>query len=69
MAAINLKFIETYLTNSEDEAEQLVLDIKKSNGYTVIAHTITKKVKKEMEYYIVKITKEYNSEKELLDKV
>lgn len=69
MAAANLKFIETYLTNSEDEAEQLVLDIKKSNGYIVTAHTITKKVKKELEYYIVKITKEFNTEKELLDQL
>jgi hypothetical protein len=65
--SIKLKFIESYLVQTEQEADQLVLDQKDSISYTVVAHTITKKVKKEVEYYVVKITKEYNDEKSIVD--
>ena len=67
MSAIKLKFIETYLVQTEQDADQLVLDEKDSIAYTVIAHTVTKKIKKEVEYYIVKITKEYSDEKTIID--
>ena len=62
---VKLKDIESYFTDTEQSAEDLVARVKESGGYEVIAHSITKKVKKESEYYIVKITKEYNQEKDL----
>lgn len=66
MSVHNLKFIESYFATTEEEAENFVVEIKESQGYNVVAHSITKKVKKDNEYYIVKITKEYNQEKDLV---
>lgn len=64
--AINLKNVNTYLVETEDEAEALVSDIKSNSSYTVTGYTITKKVKKEFEYYVVKVVLEYNEEKDVI---
>ena len=67
MSVVDLKSIDTYFVTTEEEAEQLVVSIKESGLYSVISHTITKKTKKEFEYYVVKVTKEFNTEKNLFD--
>jgi len=64
--AINLKNVNTYLVETEDEAEALVADVKSNSSYTVTGYTITKKVKKEFEYYVVKVVLEYNEEKDVI---
>lgn len=64
--AINLKTVNTYFVETEDEAETLVSEIKSDSSYTVIGYSITKKVKKEFEYHIVKIVLEYNEEKDIV---
>ena len=64
--AINLKNVNTYFVETESEAEALVADIKSNSTYTVTGYTITKKVKKEFEYYVVKVVLEYNEEKDIL---
>jgi hypothetical protein len=64
--AINLKNVNTYWVETEDAAEELVSEIKSDSSYTVIGYTITKKVKKEFEYYIVKVVLEYNEEKDIV---
>lgn len=64
--AVNLKTVSTYFVETEDSAEALVSDIKNNSGYTVIGYTITKKVKKEFEYYVVKVVLEYNEEKDIV---
>lgn len=64
--AINLKNVNTYWVEAEDAAEELVSEIKSDSSYTVIGYTITKKVKKEFEYYIVKVVLEYNEEKDIV---
>jgi hypothetical protein len=64
--AINLKNVNTYFVETEDEAESLVASIKSDSSYTLVGYTITKKVKKEFEYYIVKVVLEYNEEKDII---
>jgi hypothetical protein len=64
--AINLKNVNTYWVETEDAAEELVSEIKSDSSYTVVGYTITKKVKKEFEYYIVKVVLEYNEEKDIV---
>lgn len=64
--AINLKNVNTYFVETEDAAEALVSDIKSDSSYTVVGYAITKKVKKEFEYYIVKVVLEYNEEKDII---
>lgn len=64
--AINLKNVNTYFVETEDGAEALVAEIKSDSTYTVTGYTITKKVKKEFEYYVVKVVLEYNEEKDIL---
>jgi hypothetical protein len=64
-----LKVIEEYLTFDEGEAEGLIESVKEQaprGGYEVIGYTTAKKNKKNVEYYIVKIVKEYAREKELV---
>ncbi len=64
--AINLKTVSTYFAETEDEAEALVGEIKSDSSYTVVGYTITKKVKKEFEYYVVKVVLEYTEEKDIV---
>ena len=64
--AINLKNVNTYWVETEDAAEELVSEIKSDSSYAVVGYTITKKVKKEFEYYIVKVVLEYNEEKDIV---
>lgn len=64
--AINLKTVNTYLVETEDQAETLISQIKNDSSYTVTGYTITKKVKKEFEYYVVKAVLEYNEEKDIV---
>jgi uncharacterized membrane protein len=64
--AISLKNVNTYWVETEDAAEELVSEIKSDSSYTVVGYTITKKVKKEFEYYIVKVVLEYNEEKDIV---
>jgi hypothetical protein len=64
-----LKVIEEYLTFNEGEAEGLIESVKQNapkGGYEVVGYTTIKKNKKNVEYYIVKITKEFALEKELV---
>ena len=37
-----------------------------SGNYEVISHSTNKKIKKTVEYYVVKIIKEYNKQKDLI---
>jgi hypothetical protein len=61
-----LKTIDYILTGTEEEAESMVASIKSSSSYTVTGYSITKKVKKDSEYFILKITKEFATEKDIV---
>ena len=64
-----LRFTEEYLVFEEDAAKQLIEQMKKESGsgnYEVISHSTNKKIKKTVEYYVVKIIKEYNKQKDLI---
>jgi len=61
--------VEEYLTFEENEAEGLIEFVKEQSlvgGYEVVGYTTVKKSKKDVEYYLVKIIKEYAKEKELV---
>jgi hypothetical protein len=51
----NKRFFATTLL----EAEALVSDLKKEHGSNIKQHSITKKVKKDIEFYIVSVSIEY----------
>jgi hypothetical protein len=64
-----LKVTEEFLTLDEDQAEGLVQAAKEAGptkGYEVVGYSTSKKTKKASEYYIVKIIKEFNKEKDLI---
>lgn len=64
-----LKITEEYLTLDEAEAEELVESMKRGNGsnaYELIGYSTIKKSKKNVEYYLIRITKEYSKEKDLI---
>jgi len=64
-----LKVTEEFLTLDEDQAEGLVQQAKDgapTKGYEVVGYSTSKKSKKTNDYYLVKIIKEYNKEKDLI---
>jgi hypothetical protein len=63
-----LKITEEYLTFDEGEAEDLIEQAKSQAGaaYELIGHSTSKKSKKNIEYFLVKIIKEYVKEKDLV---
>lgn len=64
-----LKITEEYLTFDEREAENLIESIKanaQEERYELIGYSTTKKSKKTIDYYIVKIVKEFAREKDLV---
>jgi hypothetical protein len=64
-----LKITEEYLVFSELEVEQLLDSFKEQaneHNYEIIGYSSTKKNKKNLEYYIVKIVKEFVREKDLV---
>ena len=64
-----LRTTEEFLTLDEDQAEGLVQQVKDeaaTKGYEVVGYSTTKKSKKANDYYIVKIIKEFNKEKDLI---
>jgi methanogenic corrinoid protein MtbC1 len=59
-----------YMTFDEPSAEKLIDDLKEESlheGYTLIGYSIQKKIKKEIEYYIIKTVKQYEVERELIE--
>jgi hypothetical protein len=50
---------EKFLTTTEIEAESIVTEKKEEHGSLIVQHTITKKQKKEQEFFLVSITVEY----------
>lgn len=65
----NLKTTEEYLTYDEGRAELIIKDLKDQadNGHYILSNwSINKKMKKDLEYYIVKVVKEFAKEKDLV---
>ena len=62
-----LDITERYIVDTEEKAEALVAKIKEENTGSVKQSSINKKVKKELEYFIVTIKVEHGSEKELFE--
>lgn len=62
-----LQNTEKYFTNTEEEAESLLIKLKDENRNSVIKSSIDKKTKKEDEYFILSITVEHNLVKDLLE--
>ena len=62
-----LDITERYIVDTEEKAEALVTKIKEENIGNVKQSSINKKVKKELEYFIVTIKVEHGSEKELFE--
>lgn len=59
-----------YMTFDEASAEKLIDDLKEESfneGYVLIGYSIQKKIKKEIEYYIIKTVKQYEVERELIN--
>jgi len=63
-----LKITEEYLTFDEAEAEDLIEQAKSQAGvaYELVGHSTSKKSKKNVEYFLVRIIKEYAKEKDLI---
>lgn len=64
-----LRITEEFLTLDENQAEGLVQQAKDggpTRGYEVVGYSTTKKSKKNNDYYLVKIIKEFNREKDLI---
>lgn len=64
-----LKVTEEFLTLDENQAEGLVQAAKEAaatKGYEVVGYSTSKKSKKTNDYYLVKIIKEFNKEKDLI---
>jgi hypothetical protein len=63
-----LKITEEYLTFEEDQAEGFVQTVKDESAmgkFDLVGYSINKKTKKDLDYFIVKIVKEFNREKDL----
>lgn len=63
MSRYLLKVDETYRVDSQGEADVLIEEMKDDNSFELTGYTNTRKVTKEDEYFVVKIKKLYNSEK------
>lgn len=64
-----LRRTEEFIMFDEAQAEALIESMREdafSEGYELIGYSTTKKSKKNVEYYIVKIVKEFAKEKELV---
>ncbi|TWG49469.1 hypothetical protein [Bacillus subtilis] len=55
-----------YFADTKVSAEAIVDQQKAEHGEYLKSHTITKKTKKEVEYYIVLVTVEYYKDKDLV---
>lgn len=55
-----------YFATTQKEAEELLKNVKQEFGSYIKSHTITKKQKKDYEYFIVTITLEYYKDKDLV---
>jgi nucleoid-associated protein YejK len=59
-----------YITFDEASAEHLIEDLKQESfaeGFILTNYSIQKKNKKEVEYFIIKATKQFNDVKEIVD--
>lgn len=56
-----------YFATTQKEAEALVSEQKQKHGSYIKSHTITKKTKKEVDYFIVTISIEYYKDKDLVE--
>jgi hypothetical protein len=55
-----------YFATTQLEAEGIVSSAKKEHGSYIKNHSITKKTKKDVEYYIVSVTVEFYKDKDLV---
>lgn len=63
MSRYLLKVEELYRCDTEAEAEMLVSDMKTDPTFELVGYANTRKVTKNDEYFVVKIKKLYNNEK------
>jgi len=59
-----------YITFDEASAEHLIEDLKQESfaeSFILTNYSIQKKMKKEFEYFIIKVTKQFNDAKEIVD--
>lgn len=63
MSRYLLKVDETYRVDLEDEVNVLIEEMKEDSSFELIGYGSTKKTTKDDEYFVVKIKKQYNNEK------
>ena len=57
-----MKMVEEYRVETEEQAKELIQQVKNQEidgGYELTSYTSTHKVKKDDDYYIVKLTKQW----------
>ncbi len=68
MAIIKLKQYEEYITFELTQAEAIVQEAKElQSEYELSSWSIIKKTKKGLDFYIVKVSKKFAEEKEILE--
>jgi hypothetical protein len=55
-----------YFATTQSEAESLVEQQKQQHGDYIKSHSITRKTKKDVEYFIVQVAVEYYKDKDLV---
>lgn len=55
-----------FLASTITEAEKMIDDVKQQSGTLVKHHAITRKFKKDVEYFLVNVTLEYYSVNDLV---
>ena len=57
-----MKMVEEYRVETEEQAKALIEQVKNQEadgGYELVSYTSTHKIKRDDEYYIVKVTKQW----------
>ncbi|WP_353856837.1 hypothetical protein [Bacillus sp. Bos-x628] len=58
-----------YFSTAEAEAEAIIDQQKQEHGDYIKSHSITRKIKKDVEYFIIQVTVEYYKDKDLVSTV